>query len=171
MAEVNWYVVHTYSGYENKVKMDLEKTIENRKLQDQILEVSVPVQDVVEVKDGVRKTVSKKMFPGYVLIHMEMNDETWYVVRNTRGVTGFVGPGSKPVPLSEDEIAYLAGPETAVEIDYEVGDAVNVMSGVWEGTTGLIAAINESKQSVTIHVDMFGRETPVELGFEEVKKV
>ncbi|MBP3700509.1 MAG: transcription termination/antitermination factor NusG [Lachnospiraceae bacterium] len=171
MAEANWYVVHTYSGYENKVKMDIEKTIENRKLHDQILEVSVPMQDVVELKNGVRKTVAKKMFPGYVLINMEMNDETWYVVRNTRGVTGFVGPGSKPVPLSPEEIASLAGPESPVVVDFEVGDAVTVISGVWEGTAGVIAAINESKQSVTIHVDMFGRETPVELGFEEVKKM
>lgn len=171
MAEANWYVVHTYSGYENKVKMDIEKTIENRKLHDQILEVSVPMQDVVELKNGVRKTVAKKMFPGYVLINMEMNDETWYVVRNTRGVTGFVGPGSKPVPLSPEEIASLAGPEAPVVVDFEIGDAVTVTSGVWEGTAGVIAAINESKQSVTIHVDMFGRETPVELGFEEVKKM
>ena len=171
MAEANWYVVHTYSGYENKVKMDIEKTIENRKLHDQILEVSVPMQDVVELKNGVRKTVAKKMFPGYVLINMEMNDETWYVVRNTRGVTGFVGPGSKPVPLSQDEIAALAGPESSVVVDFAVGDAVNVVSGVWEGTAGVIAAVNESKQSVTIHVDMFGRETPVELDFKEVKKL
>ena len=104
MAEANWYVVHTYSGYENKVKADLEKTIENRKLHDLILEVAVPLEDVVEVKNGVRKEVQKKMFPGYVLIHMVMTDDTWYVVRNTRGVTGFVGPGSKPVPLSEAEM-------------------------------------------------------------------
>ena len=171
MAEAMWYVVHTYSGYENKVKMDIEKTIENRKLHDQILEVSVPMQDVVELKNGVRKTVAKKMFPGYVLINMEMNDETWYVVRNTRGVTGFVGPGSKPVPLSPDEIAALAGPESSVVVDFAVGDAVNVVAGVWEGTAGVIAAVNESKQSVTIHVDMFGRETPVELDFKEVKKL
>ncbi len=169
MAEANWYVVHTYSGYENKVKVDIEKTIENRKLHDQILEVSVPMQDVVELKNGVRKTVAKKMFPDYVLINMEMNDETWYVVRNTRGVTGFVGPGSKPVPLSPAEIEALKGPEASVEVQFRIGDAVTVVSGVWEGTAGVIAAINESKQSVTIHVDMFGRETPVELGFAEVK--
>ncbi len=171
MAEANWYVVHTYSGYENKVKMDIEKTIENRKLHDQILEVSVPMQDVVELKNGVRKTVAKKMFPGYVLINMVMNDETWYVVRNTRGVTGFVGPGSKPVPLSAEEIAGLAGGESPVVVDFEVGDSVTVTSGVWEGTAGVIASINEGKQSVTIHVDMFGRETPVELGFDEIKKL
>ena len=104
MAEANWYVVHTYSGYENKVKVDIEKTIENRNLQDQILEVSVPMQEVIEVKNGANKQVAKKMFPGYVLINMVMNDDTWYVVRNTRGVTGFVGPGSKPVPLTEEEM-------------------------------------------------------------------
>lgn len=171
MAEANWYVVHTYSGYENKVKMDIEKTIENRRLHDQILEVSVPMQDVVELKNGVRKTVAKKMFPGYVLINMVMNDETWYVVRNTRGVTGFVGPGSKAVPLSPEEIAGLAEPESPMLLDFAVGDAVTVISGTWEGTVGVIASINESKQRVTIHVDMFGRETPVELGFEEVKKM
>ena len=107
MSEANWYVVHTYSGYENKVKVDIEKTIENRKLQDQILEVSVPMQDVIELKNGAQKQVAKKMFPGYVLINMVMNDDTWYVVRNTRGVTGFVGPGSKPVPLTEAEMDAL----------------------------------------------------------------
>ena len=107
MAEANWYVVHTYSGYENKVKVDIEKTIENRNLQDQILEVSVPMQEVIEVKNGANKQVAKKMFPGYVLINMVMNDDTWYVVRNTRGVTGFVGPGSKPVPLTEEEMVGL----------------------------------------------------------------
>ena len=172
MAEANWYVVHTYSGYENKVKMDIEKTIENRKLHDQILEVSVPKQDVVELKNGKRRTVAKKMFPGYVLINMVMNDETWYVVRNTRGVTGFVGPGSKPVPLSPEEIEALAGGgESPVLVDFEVGDSVTVISGAWEGTAGVIASINESKQSVTIHVDMFGRETPVELSFDEIRKL
>ena len=107
MAEAHWYVVHTYSGYENKVKVDIEKTIENRKLQDQILEVSVPLQEVEELKNGQRKSSMKKMFPGYVLLYMIMNDDTWYVVRNTRGVTGFVGPGSKPVPLTEEEMENL----------------------------------------------------------------
>ena len=107
MAEANWYVAHTYSGYENKVKANIEKTIENRHLEDQILEVRVPMQDVTELKNGAQKLVSRKMFPGYVLINMVMNDDTWYVVRNTRGVTGFVGPGSKPVPLSEEEIGML----------------------------------------------------------------
>ena len=171
MAEAKWYVVHTYSGYENKVKADLDKTIENRKLQDVILEVAVPMQDVVELKNGVKKVTQKKMFPGYVIIHMVMNDDTWYVVRNTRGVTGFVGPGSKPVPLDDAEIDRMGIHNTEVTMDFKVGDAVTVISGVWEGTAGVIRSINEGKQSVTIHVDMFGRETPVELAFAEVKRM
>ncbi|MCJ7835038.1 transcription termination/antitermination protein NusG [Cuneatibacter sp. NSJ-177] len=171
MAEANWYVVHTYSGYENKVKADLEKTIENRKLHDEILEVAVPMQDVVELKNGVKKTVQKKMFPGYVLINMVMNDDTWYVVRNTRGVTGFVGPGSKPVPLSPEEMYHMGIASDDLVIDFAVGDTVTVTAGIWEGTVGVIKAINEGKQSVTIHVDMFGRETPVELSFTEVRKL
>lgn len=171
MAEAKWYVVHTYSGYENKVKADLDKTIENRKLQDVILEVAVPMQDVVELKNGVKKVTQKKMFPGYVIIHMVMNDDTWYVVRNTRGVTGFVGPGSKPVPLDDAEIDRMGIHNTEIAVDFKVGDSVTVISGVWEGTAGIIKSINEGKQSVTIHVDMFGRETPVELAFTEVKRM
>ncbi len=171
MAEAKWYVVHTYSGYENKVKADLDKTIENRKLQDVILEVAVPMQDVVELKNGVKKVTQKKMFPGYVIIHMVMNDDTWYVVRNTRGVTGFVGPGSKPVPLDDAEIDRMGIHNTEIAVDFKVGDSVTVISGVWEGTAGIIKSINEGKQIVTIHVDMFGRETPVELAFTEVKRM
>ncbi len=169
MSEAHWYVVHTYSGYENKVKANIEKTIENRKLQDQILEVSVPMQDVVELKNGKKKTVQKKMFPGYVLLNMEMNDDTWYVVRNTRGVTGFVGPGSKPVPLSDEEMIYMGLKNEHVEVDFEVGDTVVVTSGAWEGTVGMIKTINTHKQIITISVDMFGRETPVEISFTDVK--
>ena len=170
MSEANWYVVHTYSGYENKVKANIEKMIENRKLQDQILEVSVPMQEVIEVKNGVKKRVQKKMFPGYVLLHMVMNDDVWYVVRNTRGVTGFVGPDSKqPVPLSEEEMRGMGMKEDTVEVDFEVGDAVTVISGVWENTAGVIKQINTHKQIVTISVDMFGRETPVEISFSDVK--
>ena len=172
MAEANWYVVHTYSGYENKVKANIEKTIENRKLQDQILEVVVPMQDVVEVKNGSKKQVQKKLFPGYVLINMVMNDDTWYVVRNTRGVTGFVGPGSKPVHLTETEMRPLGiKPDSEVVVDFEVGDSVTVTAGAWQETVGVIKTINPGKQSVTITVDMFGRETPVELSFTEVKKL
>lgn len=171
MAEANWYVVHTYSGYENKVKANIEKTIENRKLQDEILEVRVPLQEATEIKNGVKKQVSKKMFPGYVLINMVMNDDTWYVVRNTRGVTGFVGPGSKPVPLTEAEMRPLGiEEEKEISIDVEVGDEVIVTSGAWEGTVSTVRAINMHKQSVTIEVDMFGRATSVEIGFLDIKK-
>ena len=127
MADSNWYVVHTYSGYENKVKADIEKTIENRNLQEEILEVRVPMQDVVEIKNGSKKTVQKKMFPGYVLINMVMNDDTWYVVRNTRGVTGFVGPGSKPVPLTEAEMKPLGIKTENVSIDFAEGDMIVVV--------------------------------------------
>jgi transcriptional antiterminator NusG len=172
MAEANWYVVHTYSGYENKVKLDIEKTIKNRNLQDQILKVSVPTQSVVEIKKGVEKTADKKLFPGYVLIHMVMNDDTWYVVRNTRGVTGFVGPGSKPVPLSEEEMAELSFKTPDVVLGFEEGDMVVVTAGVWKDTVGAIKSINKGKKTVTINVEMFvGRETPVEFAFKEVKKM
>ena len=171
MAEANWYVAHTYSGYENKVKANIEKTIENRHLEDQILEVRVPMQDVVEVKNGTKKQVSKKLFPGYVLINMVMNDDTWYVVRNTRGVTGFVGPGSKPVPLTEEEMIPLGIQTEVIEIDYAEGDSVVVTGGAWKDTTGVIQSINRQKQVVTINVELFGRETPVEISFAEVKKL
>ncbi len=170
MAEANWYVVHTYSGYENKVKADLEKTIENRKLQDVIQEVAVPLQDVVEVKDGVKKVAQKKMFPSYVIIHMVMNDDTWYVVRNTRGVTGFVGPGSKPVPLSEAEMRPLGIQVQNVTCDFEVGDNVAVIAGVWKDTLGKVQKIDFGKQTATITVELFGRETPVEISFAEVRR-
>lgn len=171
MSEAKWYVVHTYSGYENKVKANIEKTIENRKLQDQILEVSVPMQNVVEVKNGAKKQVQKKMFPAYVLINMIMNDDTWYVVRNTRGVTGFVGPGSKPVALTEEEMRSMGLRKEETSGGFEVGDTVVVTSGVWENTTGIVTEVNDLKQFVTINIDMFGRETPVEIGFLDIKKV
>ena len=171
MAEAHWYVAHTYSGYENKVKANIEKTIENRHLEDQILEVRVPMQDVVELKNGAKKQVQKKMFPGYVLINMVMNDDTWYVVRNTRGVTGFVGPGSKPVPLTDAEMNTLGIKSDNVVVDFEEGDMVVVTGGVWKDTVGAIQTINHGKQIVTINVDLFGRETPVEISFAEVKKM
>ena len=171
MSEANWYVVHTYSGYENKVKANIEKTIENRHLEEQILEVRVPIQDVVEMKDGQSRQVQKKMFPGYVLINMIMNDDTWYVVRNTRGVTGFVGPGSKPVPLTDEEMRPLGIRPDTIQMDYAEGDSVVVIGGVWKDTVGVIQAINENKQSVTINVDLFGRETPVEISFTEIRKM
>ena len=168
MAEAHWYVVHTYSGYENKVKANIDKTIENRHLEDQIIEVRVPMQDVTELKDGVRKTSSKKMFPGYVLINMVMNDDTWYVVRNTRGVTGFVGPGSKPVPLTDAEMRPLGIKTDNVVVDFDEGDTVAVIGGVWKDTVGVIQTMNHNKQSVTINVELFGRETPVEISFADV---
>ena len=171
MSEANWYVVHTYSGYENKVKANIDKTIENRHLENQILEVRVPLEDVEENKDGKRRIVQKKMFPGYVLIHMVMNDDTWYVVRNTRGVTGFVGPGSKPVALSEAEMERLGIQNVVVQIDFEVGDSVVITSGAWKDTESVIQSINEAKRTVTINVEMMGRETPLEIGFAEVKKL
>ena len=170
MDEAKWYVAHTYSGYENKVKADIEKTIENRHLEDQILEVRVPMQDVVEMKNGAKKSVSKKMFPGYVLINMVMNDDTWYVVRNTRGVTGFVGPGSKPVPLTDMEMKPLGIKTEIVADDFAVGDTVTVFGGVWKYTVGVIQSMNHSKQIVTINVELFGRETPVEISFADVRK-
>jgi transcriptional antiterminator NusG len=171
MSETNWYVVHTYSGYENKVKANIEKTIENRHLEDQILEVRVPMQDVVELKNGAKKNVQKKMFPGYVLINMVMNDDTWYVVRNTRGVTGFVGPGSKPVPLTEAEMKPLGIKTEDLIVDFVEGDSIVVTGGVWKDTIGVIQAMNPHKQIVIINVDLFGRETPVEISFTEVKKM
>lgn len=171
MSEANWYVVHTYSGYENKVKANIEKTIENRHLEDQILEVRVPMQDVVEMKNGAKKQVQKKMFPGYVLLNMVMNDDTWYVVRNTRGVTGFVGPGSKPVPLTEEEMKPLGIKPAEVQVDFQEGDTVIVTNGVWKDTVGVIQTMNHGKQVVTMNIDLFGRETPVEISFAELKKM
>lgn len=169
MAEANWYVVHTYSGYENKVKANIEKTIENRHLEEEILEVRVPLQDVVEMKNGARKTVQKKMFPGYVLINMVMNDDTWYVVRNTRGVTGFVGPGSKPVPLSEAEMKPLGIRTENISVDFKEGDTIAVVAGVWKDTIGVVQRMDYGKQTATINVELFGRETPVEISFAEVR--
>lgn len=171
MAEANWYVVHTYSGYENKVKANIEKTIENRHLEEEILEVRVPLQDVVEMKNGAKKTVQKKMFPGYVLINMVMNDDTWYVVRNTRGVTGFVGPGSKPVPLTEAEMKPLGIKMENVSVDFAEGDTIAVVAGVWKDTVGVVQKIDFGKQTATINVELFGRETPVEISFAEVRRM
>ncbi len=166
-----WYVAHTYSGYENKVKINIEKTIENRHLENQIFEVRVPMQEIVEVKGGTRKNVAKKMFPGYVLVNMIMNDDTWYVVRNTRGVTGFVGPGSKPVPLTEAEMKPLGIHSNNITVDFEVGDSVTVVAGIWKDTVGQVQKIDFNKQTTTIKVEMFGSEIPVEISFAEVRKM
>lgn len=170
-AEPMWYVVHTYSGYENKVKANIEKTIENRHLEDQILEVRVPLQEVIELKNGKARPVQKKLFPGYVLLHMVMNDDTWYVVRNTRGVTGFVGPGSKAVPLTETELAPVSTKEDSILIDFEVGDRVTVMDKAWEGRSGIVTDINMELQKATVNLGVFsGRDTPVEFDFLAIKK-
>lgn len=169
--EVKWYVVHTYSGYENKVKANIEKIIENRNMQDQIHEVVVPVQDALEEKNGKRKVVQRKVFPGYVLIKMHMNDDTWYVVRNTRGVTGFVGPGSKPVPLSEEEVQAMGIDMTAMKIDLEAGDTVRVVTGPFENSIGIVKEIQPHKRTVVVRLSMFGRETPVELDFGQIQRV
>ncbi len=169
--EIKWYVVHTYSGYENKVKANIEKIVENRNMQDQIHEVVVPLQDIMEEKNGKRKIVQKKVFPGYVLIKMHMNDDTWYVVRNTRGVTGFVGPGSKPVPLSEEEVRAMGIDMTSMKIDLEAGDSVKVVQGPFKDSIGIVKEVQESKQTVVVRLSMFGRETPVELDFDQIQKI
>lgn len=168
-TEARWYVAHTYSGYENKVKADIENTIVNRNLQDQILEVYVPMQEVEREGKDSKKLVQQKMFPAYVLIKMFMNDDTWYVVRNTRGVTGFVGPGSKPVPLTDEEVASMGLMSSVAEAPFSIGDSVIVTSGIWEDTVGIVRQIDLKNKTVTINIDMFGRETPTELSFNGVK--
>jgi transcriptional antiterminator NusG len=171
MAErARWYVVHTYSGYENKVKANLEKTIDNRNLHDLIHDVQVPMEEQVEIKDGKKKIALKKIFPGYVLVKMIMNDDSWYVVRNTRGVTGFVGPGSKPVALTDEEVNNMGIQDKPVEIDLEVGESVKVVSGPLENFVALIQEINTEKHKLKALVNMFGRETPVELDFNQIEK-
>ena len=172
MAErARWYVVHTYSGYENKVKVNLEKTIENRNLQELILNVEVPMEEQVELKDGKRKVTQKKIFPGYVLLKMFMTDDSWYVVRNTRGVTGFVGPGSKPVPLTDDEVNNMGIVEKVVNIDITVGENIKVVSGPLENFVALVKEINLEKHKIKALVNMFGRETLAELDFNQVEKI
>lgn len=169
--EAKWYVVHTYSGYENKVKANIEKIVENRKLHDLILDVVVPMEEQIEIKDGKKRATLKKVFPGYVLIKMVMTDETWYLVRNTRGVTGFVGPGSKPVPLSDEEIRMMGVEQVETVVDYEVGDSVRVIDGPLEGFIGTVEEISMDKKKVRVMVSMFGRETPVELDFVQIMKL
>ena len=166
-----WYVVHTYSGYENKVKANLEKIVENRSMQDYIIDIVVPMEEQIEIKDGKKKATLKKVFPGYVLVKMIMSDESWYIVRNTRGVTGFVGPGSKPVPLSDDEVKAMGVEEFAPEVDYEVYDNVRVISGPLENFIGIVEEINLEKRKVRVSVSMFGRETPVELELVQIQKI
>ncbi len=168
MSDANWYVVHTYSGYENKVATNLEKMVENRRLQEMIQEVRVPTETVVEIKDNKRKEVERKVFPGYVLVKMVMTDETWYVVRNIRGVTGFVGTSSKPIPLTRQEIDSLGVEKHEIKVDYSVGDNVKVVEGPLAGFIGLVEEIDSEKQKVRVKVSMFGRETTAELELSEV---
>lgn len=168
---MGWYVVHTYSGYENKVMDNIKKAIENRHLENKILDVRVPLQDVTEVGAKGKRDVKKKILPGYVLIKMDADDnDAWYVVRNTRGVTGFVGPGSKPVPLEDEEILLL-DQEKIAKANFEVGETVVIIAGPWKDTVGVVNRIDENKATATITVEMFGRETPVEIGFAEVQKL
>ena len=172
MAErARWYVVHTYSGYENKVKVNLEKTIENRNLQELILNVEVPMEECVEIKDGKKKVTLKKIFPGYVLLKMFMTDDSWYVVRNTRGVTGFVGPGSKPVPLTDEEVITMGIVEKTVNIEIQLGENVKVISGPLENFIALVKEINIEKHKIKALVNMFGRETLAELDFNQIEKL
>ena len=171
--EARWYVVHTYSGYENKVAATIEKTIETRKLQDLIFAVSIPTETVLEVRENSQKEVERKIFPGYVLVKMIMTDDSWHVVRNTRGVTGFVGPGSKPVALTDEEVAALGidQKETKVSLSYKVGDQVRVTDGPITNFVGIIDEINENENRVRVIVSMFGRETPVELELHQVAAI
>ena len=166
-----WYVVHTYSGYENKVKTDLEKTVKNRELGDYIFDIVVPMEEQIEIKDGKRKTNLKKVFPGYVLVKMIVTEESWYIVRNTRGVTGFVGSGTDPIPLTEEEIRKMGFELTEVNVDYDINDSVKILNGPLENFVGVVQEINKEKHKVKVLVSMFGRETPVELEFSQVQKV
>ena len=183
MAEISkWYVVHTYSGYENKVAANIETVVENRKMQDDILDVQVPTELVTEIKDdGSKKEIERKIFPGYVIVklavfenedsgELEMTDDTWYVIRNTRGVTGFVGPEGKPVPLSDSEIAALGVEKRVVEVNYAKGDMVTIIDGAFDGIIGVVDEINTENNMVRVIISMLGRETPVELELDQVEK-
>ncbi len=168
--EAKWYVVHTYSGYENKVKVNLEKTIENNNLQHLFYDIRIPMEEVVEIKDGEEKSSMKKVLPGYVMIKMVMTDFSWYIVRNTRGCTGFVGPGSKPVPLTESEVEKLGFEQKVYSVDYEVGDCVKILNDSFRDFIGFVEEINMETKKVKVSVSMFGRDTEIELGFNEIEK-
>ncbi len=171
VMEPRWYVVHTYSGYENKVKTDLEKTVKNRELEEFFFDIVVPMEEQIEIKDGKRKANLKKVFPGYVLIKMIVTEETWYIVRNTRGVTGFVGSGTDPIPLTEEEIRAMGFEETSINVDYDVNDSVQILNGPFKDSIGTVQEINKEKHKVKVLISMFGRETPVELEFSQIQKV
>lgn len=178
-VESKWYVVHTYSGYENKVAANIEKIVENRKMQDEVLEIKIPMEKVTEVKDGKTVEVERKVFPGYVMVKLavyfgddnepKMSDETWYLIRNTRGVTGFVGPESKPIPLTDEEVQKLGVEQRVVNMNYEVGDLVTVVDGPFEGFSGIVEEISTTKNMVRVSISMFGRETPVEFEFDQIE--
>lgn len=170
MAEAaKWYVVHTYSGYENKVATNLEKIVENRKLHDWIHEIRVPTETVTEIKDNKKREVERKIFPGYVLVKMVMTDDSWYVVRNTRGCTGFVGPNGKPIPLTEEEVAALGVEKREIEVNYSVGDMVRIIDGPLENFSGVVDELDLDKNKVRLTISMFGRETPVELELDQAE--
>ena len=170
-GQAKWYVVHVYSGHENKVKDSLLKMVENRNLQDLIMDVRVPTESVVEVKDGQRKVKTRKMFPGYVIVKMVVTNESWYLLRNTQGVTGFVGHGSEPIPLTPEEVARMGIEKIDIDLDVEVGDQVRVINGPLESFMGEILDISPEKQVMTVRISMFGRDTPVELEFDQVEKI
>ena len=171
MSEAKWYVVHTYSGYENKVKANIDKAIENRHLEDQILEVRVPMQEVIELKNGVQKASQKKMFPGYVIVKMIVTNESWYLVRNTQGVTGFVGHGSDPVPLTVEEVRRMGIEKVHIDLDLHAGDDIKVINGPFESFMGVVEEVNAEKETVKAKISMFGRDTPVELEFAQIDKI
>ncbi|CDB24348.1 transcription antitermination protein nusG [Clostridium sp. CAG:557] len=167
--EAKWYIVHTYSGYENKVASNLEKTVENRGLRDLIQEVFVPTETVTEIKDNKKRDVERKIFPGYVIIKMVLTDETWYIVRNIRGCTGFVGPSSKPIPLTDEEVKRLGVEKNIVEVSYNVGDKVIIIDGPLEDSVGTVEELDTENNYVRVLVNMFGRNTPVELELSQVE--
>ncbi len=169
--EAKWYVAHTYSGYENTVKATIEKAVENRNMGDLILGVNIPMETVTEITDAGTKTVERKVFPGYVLVKMVMTDETWHLVRNVRGVTGFVGSGNKPIPLTEAEIASLGVEKREVLVTYQVGDNVRITDGALESFLGIVEEIDPERQKVRVVVSMFGRETPVELDLDQIESI
>ena len=172
MEEAKWYVAHTFSGYENKVASNIETVVENRNLHDWIQDVVVPTETVVEIKDdGTKKEVERKIFPGYVLVKMVMTDDSWFVVRNVRGCTGFVGPNGKPVPLTEQELANLGVEKKEVVVDYSVGDTVHITDGPLENFSGVVEEIDQEKNMVKVTISMFGRETSVELELDQVERM
>lgn len=169
--KAKWYVVHTYSGHENKVKVNIEKIVENRGMQDLVLSIVVPTEDHVEIKNGQRKVKTRKMFPGYVLVKMIVTNESWYLVRNTQGVTGFVGHGSEPIPLTDEEVRRMGIEKVYIQLDIEPGDSVKVINGPFESFMGVVEEVNMDKQTLKVKISMFGRDTPVELEFGQVDKI